>query len=396
MADTSPKKRILITMIEVGGCHASIAYAVQDALMLSCPGMYDIQVVDLPRACGARGMDRHLKHLWRMALARPVLTTRLSTWLEEVGTLANSNRIVRLLFGEFVRKGMRFIEQANPDLVISTHFFCTSVAVFARQQSGGTYPVVSHVSDPFRAHGLWVNPLADEVIVCSQAVRDQLAAMGQPSERLSVLPFPINPRFFAPIGSDRTAVLQALNLSPERLTILASAGGEGVGNMSSFLRRLYLSELPCNVIAVCGRNERLHKELSLLAMRDSPVRMAVLGFVRNMNELAEAADVGMVKAGPSSLLELLAKDCPVMVTQVAAKIEEGNLRFVMDNGFGWDVREPEAFDKALRNLRDPSFLAQAGERIRKSGALAELPGAAARVAERIVARLPAGTDRPTR
>jgi UDP-N-acetylglucosamine:LPS N-acetylglucosamine transferase len=124
--------------------------------------------------------------------------------------------------------------------------------------------------------------------------------------------------------------------------------------------------------------------------------MAVLGFVRNMNELAEAADVGMVKAGPSSLLELLAKDCPVMVTQVAAKIEEGNLRFVMDNGFGWDVREPEAFDEALRNLRDPSFLAQARERIRKSGALAELPGAAARVAERIVARLPVGTGHPTR
>ena len=387
MTERSQKKRILIAMIEVGGCHASIAYAIRDALMLSWPGMFDIQVVDLPRACGARGTDRHLKHLWRMALARPVATTRLNAWLEEVGTLADSNRVVRLLFREFMRKGMRFIQQSEPDLVFCTHFFCTSVAVFARQRGPASFSVVSHVSDPYRAHGLWVNPLADKVIVCSDEVRKQLVALGQPPEKMTVLPFPINPRFFVPAAAERETALRALSLEPGRTTILASVGGEGIGEMSSFLRRICLSDLPFNVIAVCGRNEHLQKALRLLAVRSSTVRMAVLGYVRNMNELMALADVGMVKAGPSTLFELLAKGCPVMVTQVAAKIEEGNLRFVVDNGFGWDVRNPEVFSDVLKQLAAPGFLQQAKARIRQGHVLEPLPDAAFSVAKALAALL---------
>lgn len=387
MEDITRKRRILIAMIEVGGCHAAIAHALKDTLEIDYPGMYDIEVVDLPRASGAKQVDRFIKRFWRMALARPVLTTQVNAWMDEVGLLARSNTLVRLFFQDFVRKGMRFIQAYEPDLVVCTHFFCTSVAAFARQRSNRSFGVVAHVSDPFHAHGLWVNLLADELVICSQEVKAQLRSLSQPEERMTVLPFPIHPRFFQPVTTSREDLLDALGLDPVRLTILASFGGEGIGDMTTYLRHIYLSALPVNLIVVCGRNEELLQEMRLLALRPSSVRMAPLGFVHNMNELAEAADVGLVKAGPATLLELLAKGCPVMVTQVAAKVEEGNLRFVTEQGLGWDVRQPETFHEVLGNLCNPGFLQEVRERIRLNPYLSELPGAASRVAARLVSRM---------
>lgn len=393
MEDTTRKKRILIAMIEVGGCHAAIAHAIKDALEKDQPGVFDIEVVDLPRASGAIQVDRFIKRFWRMALARPVLTTQVNAWMDEVGHLAHSNTLVRVFFQNFVRKGMRLVLAYEPDLVICTHFFCTSVAAFARQQSNGSFGVVAHVSDPFHAHGLWVNLLADELVVCSDTVRAQLLALGQPEERMTVLPFPIHSRFFLPVTASREDLLDALGLDPSRLTILASFGGEGIGDMTRYLRYIYLSELPVNLIVACGKNEGLLRELRLLALRPSSVRMAPLGFVHNMNELAEAADVGLVKAGPSTLFELLAKGCPVMVTQVAAKVEEGNLRFVTEQGLGWDVREMAAFQEVLGKLGKPGFLQAVRDRIRLNPYLSELPGAASRVAARMAGFIPDNTTR---
>lgn len=383
MEEQPRKKRILIAMIEVGGCHASIAEAIKGSMEILHPNRFDIRVVDLPHASGAWQMDRFIKRLWHEALARPVLTARVNGWLEDVKKPARSNAMVQVFFREFLRKGMRLVKDYQPDLVITTHFFCTSVAVLARQRQHATFRVVEHVSDPFQAHNLWVNSMVDEVVVCSPEVRSQLTELGQSADSLAVLPFPIHPRFFTPLGS-REDLLESLGLDPSRPTILASSGGEGIGNMDRYLREIYLSDLPVNLIAVCGRNERLLRDLRLLALRPSRVRFVPLGFVNNMNELAEAADVGLVKAGPSTLLEMLSKGCPVMITQVAAKVEEGNLRFVTENGLGWDVRESTAFSKLLEELFAPGFLGEVRARIQENAYVREMPSAAFRVARHLI------------
>lgn len=386
MADPIRRKRVLIAMIEVGGCHASIANAVKAAMEALCPNRFDIEVVDLPRACGARQMDRFIKQLWLSALARPVLTTRLNTWMDEVSHLVRSNAIVTVLFQEFMRKGMDWIQAWQPDLIVCTHFFCTSVATFARQRHRLACGIVSHVSDPFLTHALWVNPMADELIACSEEARAHLVSLGQSADTLTVLPFPIHPRFFQPVGASRSEILEGLGLDPSRPTVLASAGGEGIGNLPTYIRHLHLSNLPVNILAVCGRNERLLRELRLLALRSSRVGLIPLGFVHNMNELAEAADVGLVKAGPSTLFELLARQCPVMVTQVAANIEKGNLAFVLGNGLGWDVQKKEAFHETMEKLLVPGFLSEARGRIVENGYLRMLPGSAQAVAGHLVSR----------
>jgi len=381
------RPRIFIPMIEVGGCHRAIALAIQDAIERLYPGRFDIRVEDFMYACGARVSDRSIKASWNAALAHPRITTLLNGWMDEANHLMRSNAISQILYPEFVRKGMAYIRDLDPDLIVATHFFCTSVAVLARERYGLDCRIVSHVSDPFRAHALWVNPLADELVVCSEQARDYLAMLGQIPESMRVVPFPINRRFFEPVRRPRETILEELGLDPLRQTILASSGGEGIGSTEDYIRDLYLSDLPINLIAICGRNDRLLREMRLLGARPSMVRFAPLGFVTNMNELAGVADAAVVKAGPSTLFELLGKGCPVFITHVAAAIELGNLDFVVDNGLGWDVREPDVWAETIMKLTDPAYLAPMREHILADAYVQSLPDASLQLARMLVERM---------
>ena len=392
---TERKPRIFIPMIEVGGCHKSIALSIRDSIERLQPGRFDIRVVDFMSACGARMSDRSIKASWNAALAQPGITNLLNKWMDDASLLMRSNAISQILYPAFVQKGMAYIRDEKPDLIVATHFFCTSVAVLARERYGLDCRIVSHVSDPFRAHALWVNPLVDELVVCSEQARDYLAMLGQNPETMRIVPFPINGRFFEPAARSREAILEDLGLDPRRITILASSGGEGIGSTDRYVRDLYFSDLPINLIAICGRNERLLREMRLLHARPSGVRFAPLGFVTNMNELTDVADAAVVKAGPSTLFELLGKGCPVYVTHVAAQVEQGNLDFVVQNGLGWDVRDSDAWAEQLARLRDPACLEPVRARILRNEYIRSLPGASMQLAQALLAgmTLPRSTRR---
>jgi UDP-N-acetylglucosamine:LPS N-acetylglucosamine transferase len=103
-----------------------------------------------------------------------------------------------------------------------------------------------------------------------------------------------------------------------------------------------------------------------------------------MNEWAFAADIGLVKAGPSTLLEMLSKGCPVMITHVAHHGEQGNLDFVEREGFGWDVRDHDKFTALLTRLREPGLLEPVRQRISENTYIQSLPDGAARLASYLV------------
>ena len=82
-------------------------------------------------------------------------------------------------------------------------------------------------------------------------------------------------------------------------------------------------------------------ESSSIALADSlegkmpgNVHVQGLGFVTQMAEYMVAADVLVTKAGPGTISEAAALSLPVMLTSFLPGQEEGNIDFVVDNGFG--------------------------------------------------------------
>jgi UDP-N-acetylglucosamine:LPS N-acetylglucosamine transferase len=196
-------KKILIPMIEVGSGHRMIALAVKEAIGKLYPGEYAVDVIDFAREAGARREDKAMKDIWDFALAHPKLTNNINMLMEAFNGLTRSNLVTKVFFTEFVKKGTRYILDYKPDIVFSTHFFCTSVALFAREKYHFQYKVISFMADPISGHNLWINPKVDTIVAATREARNYLVSMGEPRHKIKVMSFPLNLKFFSKVEKSK-------------------------------------------------------------------------------------------------------------------------------------------------------------------------------------------------
>ena len=107
------------------------------------------------------------------------------------------------------------------------------------------------------------------------------------------------------------------------------------------------------LIVVCGKNEELRAEL---AARDwgERVDIVVLGFVKNMHEYMAGADVLLTKAGPGTIAEAATMALPTLLTSHLPGQEAGNVKYVINGGFGAYATEPKKIGAILAEwLRSP-------------------------------------------
>jgi hypothetical protein len=136
-------------------------------------------------------------------------------------------------------------------------------------------------------------------------------------------------------------------------------GGEGSGKLLRVVRALAWGEHEWQVIAVCGRNEKLRRRLSRVRF-STPT--AILGFVDYMPALMRAADLVVTKAGPGAISEALATGVPLVLTGYLPGQETANVRFVTESGLGVYATRPEELRQAVSRLlegggRDVSAMA---------------------------------------
>ena len=381
-------KKILIPMIEVGGGHRMIALAVKDAIERLYPDQFTVDVIDFAKEAGALREDKAMKDTWDFALAHPKLTNNINALIETFNHLTRSNLVTKVLFQAFVRKGAQYILDYKPDIVFSTHFFCTSVALFARAKYHFQYKVISFMADPITGHNLWINPLVDTIIAATKEAKRYLIRMGEPKSRIKVMSFPLNLKFFDKIEKTKKEILTGLELDPSRKTVLASAGGQGIGETDKYIKFLYENEYPLNIIAVCAKNDEMIKELNDMAKNQpSKTKIAILGFVDNMHELLEASDFAITKAGPSTVFEHLTKGIPPILTHHAGLQEKGNVDFCTRNKVGWLIRNEDEFKRLIDRILNTSILQEYKENIRRNEYIKSLPEAPFDLARYVVEEL---------
>lgn len=203
-------------------------------------------------------------------------------------------------------------------------------------------------------------------MVASERARDDLIRLGVSPDRVEVHAFPIHERFFAS-GRSREEIRRDLGIEGEALTMLATAGGQGIGKLTAFVDALYRAEVPITVIFVCGKNAAAKARLEKLAGVPSRTNLVVLGYVDNMNELLRAADFAAIKAGASATLEALAACRPPVVTDWAAGNEKPNMEYVVENDFGWRATSLRRFFSVVEEIMATDALERKRGRIAAAG-----------------------------
>ena len=240
----------------------------------------------------------------------------------------------------------RFIINEKPDCVISTHFLSTDIVSNLKALKLYNGKHITCVTD-YGVHAFWVAKHVDDYVVASEHSKKELIAKGIAAEKIRILGIPVQHRFTEKL--DKETAIRKLGLKEGLFNILIIGGGLGVGPIPALVKIVSGCACPFQLVVVCGNNKELVDELQDIAAGSSmPVK--VYGFVENVNEFMDAADVMISKPGGLSLSEALIKGLPVLVSSYIAGHEEKNLKFLEKNNVGIGLKSVEEAPERLQAL----------------------------------------------
>jgi 1,2-diacylglycerol 3-beta-galactosyltransferase len=319
--------RILILFSDTGGGHRAAARALTDALKLFDPTC-TVTVADPLMAQGPATVRR------LASLYSPMIQRSRVAW----GAVYHSSNTkptfaaIRAVFGRGVRKvTLELIKQHDPDVVLSVHPLLNHMTYQASQKSGRRRALMTVITDLVDFHRGWTFSQADLVVAPTEQARKVAIRRRVPPDRVKLLGLPVDLRFRPPAPGEKQALRRRFGLDEKRFTILVMGGAAGAGSLLKQVRMLAWEPQQWQVVAVCGRNEKLRSRLARVRFATPTL---VLGFVDYMPELMRACDVTVTKAGPGAIAEALATGLPLVITGFLPGQESPNVDFVVRSGVG--------------------------------------------------------------
>jgi processive 1,2-diacylglycerol beta-glucosyltransferase len=253
---------------------------------------------------------------------------------------------------------VKLLRDYQPDLIVCTHFLPAEIVSWLKAKERRASRQVIIVTD-FDVHAMWLVHHYEHYFVALDEARAYLEALGIPASKITVSGIPIDPVFAK--QKDKQAMRAKHGLEPDRMTILLSAGGFGVGSVDALIASLLPMKHRVQVVAICGRNEELKKRLTRMAARakpDATVLLKPFGYTKEMDELMTASDIVLGKPGGLTTSEALAKGLVFVIVNPIPGQEERNSDHLLERAVGIRCNNlPVLSYKLDRLLADPKRFA---------------------------------------
>ncbi|HJS24544.1 MAG TPA: glycosyltransferase [Pyrinomonadaceae bacterium] len=252
------------------------------------------------------------------------------------------------------RPFVKLLREYQPDLIVCTHFLPAEIVSWLKAKERLASRQVIIVTD-FDVHAMWLVHHFERYFVALEEARVYLEALGIPAEKITVSGIPIDPVFA--IKKDKQEMRAKYGLAPDRITILLSTGGFGVGSVDALVHSLLPLQHRAQIVAICGRNEELKQRLTKLAARIKPDATVILkpfGYTKDMDELMTASDLVLGKPGGLTTSEALAKGLVFVIVNPIPGQEERNSDHLLEGAVAIRCNNLPALSYKLeRLLGDP-------------------------------------------
>ena len=415
------KKRILMLISDTGGGHRASAQALESMLEQVAPGATDVSIVDIwtdycpwPYNTFVSSYQYMAKHSWMWGMSWH--------WSAIYPNMALLNILSKARCEAAFR---RCFDDVQPDLIVSVHPLTQAIPlhILANKGEGGKgpfnnilpfpslpslpgrgggggeryskgggrkVPFATVVTDLGGAHPFWFDKRTDACFVPSDAVRRVAQRRGLKGDQIRQYGLPVRPSFWQ-TPRPRQQLFNELGLEADRKTVLVVGGGDGVGSLGKIVEAT-ASQLSAScpgkaqVVAVCGKNQQLRDKLA--AMEFGDVNVQICGFVKQMSDYMEIADVMITKAGPGTIAEATIRGLPTMLSSFLPGQEAGNVPFVIQSGFGEYAKDPKQIARKVTTwIEDPRKLAAMQDAARAAAA----PAATQEIAVDLLALLEDGS-----
>jgi processive 1,2-diacylglycerol beta-glucosyltransferase len=319
-------KKVLVLSASAGAGHTRAAEAIQKAF-IQLEAVEAIRHVDVLDYTNKFFRDLYSKAYIEMANKAP----KMLGWIYDKFDQPYKHDRIRVAFNKLnLRPFIKLLEEFKPDLMVCTHFVPSEIISWMKLKRRIRCPLAIVITD-YDAHAMWLSRNAEQYFVALEETKVYLTKFGVLSSKINVTGIPIDPIFA--IHKDKYTMRKKYGLHLDKMTILVSTGGFGVGPMEDIVKSLLEVKNDIQLIAICGRNPELKKRIERLAHRGRKrIPILAVGYTYDMDEYMAASDLFLGKPGGLTTSEALAKGLvPVIVNPIPGQ-EERNSDHLLEKG----------------------------------------------------------------
>ena len=215
-----------------------------------------------------------------------------------------------------------YIKKEGYDTVVCTHPFSTVMLAAAVEKCDLKIKTAFVATDYTCAPTVDAESL-DIYFVPDNAIIDTFIKYGIKKEKIVPSGIPVRQMFYSSMLKSEAKELAGIDKKNTHLLVMC--GSMGCGPIKKMVGSISVN-LPENteITVVCGTNERLEKWLQRKYSSSQSVH--IKGFVKNMSELMDSADLYLTKPGGLSVSEARQKNLPMVFINAVAGCEEYNRR----------------------------------------------------------------------
>ena len=274
----------------------------------------------------------------------------------------------------YAEKFYEAVMDSGCDAVINVHVFAALMMTAAKRRCHLDLPGFFIATDYTCSPGVG---LADQDLffIPHESLKEEFVRNGVPTERIVPTGIPVGPEYCTSVS--RETARKQLGLPTTGSMVLLTCGSMGAGPMAKLTRLLDQAMAPKdNLVVLCGTNRKLKQKLDRTPLSN---RTRVFGFVDEMHQYLDVADLILTKAGGLATTEALMKHLPIVYVDAVPGCETRNLEFMTEHGYAVTADTPEDLSILICTLLrdrdqlgrqtailDAEFTGIAAERIRKS------------------------------
>jgi len=332
------KPHVLFLFSDTGGGHRSAAESIIEALNVYYPGRVTTEMLDFFIEYAPPPFD--------MAVTTYAPMAQVPDLWELGYKLSNGkyrSKLVQEVLWPYIRKAAENLVEEHPcDLFLSVHPIINTPILRTLGPDHDPYIVV--ITDLVTTHAFWYNKRATLTLSPTEEAKQRGIEIGMPLESIEVVGQPIADKFRQP-SPPKEELREALGWPQDLPVVLMVGGGEGMGPIEQTVHAVDKAKLDLMMAIIAGRNETLKGNLEKAALQ-TPNQ--VYGFVDNMPDLMNAADIIITKAGPGTISEAFIAGLPIILYSRMPGQEEGNVDYVVQKGAGVWAPYPEQVVTTLR------------------------------------------------
>ena len=328
-------KKLLITYASYGSGHKAVGMYIKD--YFEARG-YEVMTIDL--------LNYAIPVIGSFTkVANEFLMTKIpSMW--SLLYFAFDNRLTCPIYQKtslkmFDNKKLRKeIVDFNPDLVIATHFYGSSLIAKYKKNNIINPKLITVVTD-YKAHEIWLKEVknTDAIIVSGVDEKRKLMKYGYTFKQIYTSGIPIMPVY--DLNISREKLIKKFKINKNYPTVLFfCGGGNGALNNLKYLKAILKSENKFNLLVIAGKNKKA-KEKSLDYVKKYNKKNAkVFGFVTNIAEFYMVSDLVITKPGGAQVTECLYFKKPMMLIKSNGGQEIENRLFLIKKGYAvasWSI-----------------------------------------------------------